>query len=165
MVLLQLLTGLCLIPFVSASLSFVYDLDDYACLNIPSNNLTLRYWLAVDAYVKIAVYVSTWFFNAIASGLRARSMLIICESTLLRFYYYFLLGWMVTGSVIYWGNIYPYNDCDSSLNAYLFALIIISYVEIILNVFVITCLRGQEDEEEGETITITNRETELIAKR
>lgn len=72
---------------------------------------------------------------------------------------------MVTGSVIYWGNIYPFNNCSGDLNAYLFALIIISFVEILVNVFVVTCLRGQEGEEEGETITITNRETELIAKQ
>lgn len=156
MVLLQIITGVGLIPFVSADLSYAYD-PGYACLDIASNNLNLRSWLEVDAFVKIAVYVATWFFTAIATELPARGMLIICESTLLRFYYYFLLGWMVTGSVMYWGDIYVNNVCDSSLNAYMFALLIISYVEIVLNVFVVTCLRGKEDEEEGETIMITNR--------
>ena len=159
MILLQIITGVLLIPFVSASLSFVYDINDYPCLDIRTQYLTLRYWLAVDAYIKIAIYVGVWFINAVSTEFPARPMLLVCQSTLIRFYYYFLFGWMVTGSVMYWGNIYLHNQCDSSLNAYLFALIIISYVEIVLNVFVITCLRGREEEDEGETIQITNRET------
>ena len=89
----------------------------------------------------------------------------MCQSTLLRFYYYFLLGWMVNGAVMYWANIYPIYSCEPGLNAYLFALFIISFVECILNIFVVTCIRNKEEEEvEGETIAISARETELIKR-
>ena len=64
--LLQLITGFCLIPFVSADLSFFYDIADYPCLAIPSQNMTLGFFLYVDAYSKIAIYVAIWFCNAVA---------------------------------------------------------------------------------------------------
>ena len=92
-------------------------------------------------------------------------MLLICESTLLRFYYYFLTGWMVTGAIMYWGNIYQETPCETNLNAYLWSLLIISFVEIVLNVFVLSCIRGRRDEDEDETIIVSHRETEMLQRK
>lgn len=155
--LVQVISGIFLIPFIVVDLDWAYNGDQGPCLDTVVSNVSLRGWFVVDAATKIAIYTALWFFSALSTELAARKMLLICQTTLLRFYYYFLLGWVILGSVIYWGNIYPVNECDSGLNAYFFALFIISYVEVILNIFVITCLRGVDSKDEDETIVITHR--------
>ena len=98
----------------------------------------------------MAIFVAMWFFTALTNEIASRKMLLICQTTLLRFYYYFLLAWTITGSYMYWGNIYNItpNQCGGSLNAYFFSVFIISFVSVILNVFVITCLRGIDPKDE-----------------
>ena len=127
--LVQMITGFFLIPFVVVDLDYVYDFDEnQVCLDTAVSGVSLRGWFVIDAGTKIAIYTAMWFFSALGTELAARKMLLICQTTLLRFYYYFLIGWTILGSIIYWGNIYQEYDCDSGLNAYFFALFIISYV-------------------------------------
>lgn len=65
--LLQLITGICLIPFLTADLIYFYDIRSHPCLLIESNHILLGQVLFVDAYTKIAIYVAMWFCNAVST--------------------------------------------------------------------------------------------------
>lgn len=148
---IQVISSFLLNPFIIADLLYYYSSDPDPCLNIFALPfLTLKEWLFVDAYTRMAIFVAMWFFSALANEIASRKMLLICQTTLLRFYYYFLLAWTITGSYMYWGNVYNITpiQCGGSLNAYFFSVFIISFVSVILNVFVITCLRGIDPKDE-----------------
>ena len=88
-------------------------------------------------------------------------MLVVCQGTILRLYWIFEFGWMVTGAVMFWGTLFPFGYCDQEFGYYMWALLIISFLLIPLNLFV----SGMRPEEGVEEAIITQRVTEMSSAK
>lgn len=97
--------------------------------------MNLAVWMKIDGYFKLAIITMTLFFSLAAREIMNHHMLVVCESIILRLYYLFLFGWMVSGAVQFWSYVYPRGYCDQEFGNYMWALLIISFILIPINLF------------------------------
>ena len=118
------------LPFIICDLVFAYT-DPSECLNQDLNavSFTLKTWLLVHAYVQLATLVLIILLiiilltNSDAAGPFAACLgCFMCLGAL------FGLAWFIIGAIIFWGQLYPEGTCNSSLNTYMWVLLIFSII-------------------------------------
>lgn len=121
--------------------------------------LFLGEWLAIDAYIKLAVLVGLMFFRHVGRELACDRTIVVIAACLIRFFYLFDLGWTIAASVLFWGTsgklpnpTYVY-CAGSPFQGYIFFLLIFSYIIIPLNLV----LSGFRSNNSGEGEAPTDR--------
>ena len=123
-----------MLPFIIVNLVYANN-NDSQCLTepilSPPIHLTLKTWLLVDAYTMLAVLI---FFLLAAIAFCVNSALGVacscCAVTVLILFSIFRFAWLIVGAIMFWGYLNPRETCDSSLSAYMWAMLII---EILLH--------------------------------
>lgn len=92
-------------------------------------SFNLSTWLQVDAYMRIAI-VALLLIAAIVSCISLESGLkvMICFLVVMVLYSLFALAWAIVGSVLFWGKLNPTGVCQGGVQAYMYALLIITYI-------------------------------------
>lgn len=120
------------LPFIICDLYFAYN-DTSACLteDLHAVSFTLKTWLEVDAYVKIVslVLIIVLLVVVITKSDSAESIkgcfgIYGCLAAL------FSLAWFIVGAIIFWGQLHPNGTCDSSLNSYMWVVLILNAIGI-----------------------------------
>ena len=126
-----------MLPFVICDLVFAYNntsqcMDD--TLTKVSISFTLRTWLMVEGWVNFGV-IAAFLVAALGSIISAEfgGCLLICVICGLIFYSIFHLAWLIVGAVMFWGELWPNNSCDGTINGYMWALLIISFIGVFCN--------------------------------
>lgn len=123
------------LPFIIADLVFAYN-DTSECLNQDLNavSFTLKTWLLVHAYVNLAtllliiLFVIMYFINPdAAAAFGVCVMCFMCLGAL------FGLAWFIVGAIIFWGQLHPEGTCNSSLNTYMWILLILTAIGSVCN--------------------------------
>lgn len=94
----------------------------------------LSVWLQVDAYMRIGIavlmiFVAIAMYNSMFAG--ASCGIIVLMIVIM--YGLFFFAWTIVGSVMFWGDLNPSGVCYGPVQAYVFALLIITYVSIFCN--------------------------------
>jgi hypothetical protein len=97
-------------------------------------SLTLSKWLEVDAYTRIGI-VGLFFIVAVVSCISAESgvKLAIFAILALLLYSVFTVAWMIVGAIMFWGRLNPTGVCTGGVQAYMYALLIISFIGVCCN--------------------------------
>ncbi len=131
---IAIILGIFNLSFIVPSLVYAYE--GTTCVNtlVDGISFTLSTWLQVDAYMRIGV-VGILLIAAIASciSLNLGVKMFVCVICLILFYSLFQLAWMIVGSVLFWGKLNPIGVCSGGVQAYMYALLIISYIAICCN--------------------------------
>lgn len=136
-----------LLPFFITDLALLHYSEIPACLamGIGSNlPFVLAEWIRDDGYIKLAVFAFVIFCVLVSREVRNKNDLVACCGNVLTMYYLFEFGWLVTGSVVFWG--YPQNHFDpfglqrtyvycegSAFDGYMWARLIIGYILLFVN--------------------------------
>lgn len=100
-----------LFPFLIVSLVLAYERSEDYCLSFGGvkdtgiHGVTLRHWLQVDGYTRLVFLTFAVFFFFASRYIRDHYALVTVQSNIFRIYYFFLLGWMIFGGVLFWGNV------------------------------------------------------------
>ena len=120
------------LPFIICDLYFAYN-DSSPCLteDLHAVSFTLKTWLEVDAYVKIVSLVLIIILLVLAitksDAVGAFGGCFMIYSCLISL---FNLAWFIVGAIIFWGQLNPNGTCHSSLNSYMWALLILNAIGI-----------------------------------
>lgn len=127
-----LLTLIFSVPLIICDLYFAYS--NNSCLEIyPKNlNINMKLYLQVSAYCSI--FGILFIIITVCSFKPGEENL--CGMITLNLFSYiskaFGLIWHILGAVIYWGTLYPNNECSRNISTYLFiSLVIKLFVQLI----------------------------------
>ena len=96
--------------------------------------MTLSSWLAIDAISRFGIMVMFLLSAAVTAFSHDRGVKLGRKSFLILFLYsFFQLSWMITGSVIYWGDLDKMKECDAMTIGYMYAILILGFFSFISN--------------------------------
>ena len=118
---------LTMIPFIIGDIWFAYR--DHSCAHQPITNTKIAFeldtWLKVSGYTNLVFVlfpVLSFFLTSCASGL------LIAYLIFTALYVCFRFAWLVVGSVMYWGYLWPNRPmCSNALNTYMWINLIYSF--------------------------------------
>jgi hypothetical protein len=90
----------------------------------------------VDAYTRlgmIAIFLLVVIFSSVFQNMG--EVLATIASYLMLVYSFFALAWIIVGSILFWNKLNPLGVCYGAIHDYMYALLIISYVTIVLIIF------------------------------
>lgn len=122
------------LAFIIPDLIYAYQKTECVETVMDGISFPLRVWLEVDAYMRIAMVgllllVAIGACVSLALGMR----LFVCVIILMVVYSIFSLAWTIVGSVLFWGKLNPAGLCTGGVQAYMYALLIITYVATCCN--------------------------------
>lgn len=138
------------LPFMIADLVLGYS-NEYICIFIAPNSVgfSLGTWLLVDGYGRLIMLVFSIIFFvtliACAAGEKLGGILAIfgCYFFVNVLYSLFNFSWLIVGAVMFWGTIAPSGFCESSIQAYMYILLIVNFLGIFVNLF---CSRSAQQQ-------------------
>lgn len=129
-------------PFLVCDLYYAYR--DTSCVYIRSTSFgflpfgirfSLRVWLQVDGYLILAFILIFLIIGALAWGIPGVQCFYgVWEWTHI-FFIIWRTTWLIVGSVIFWKNINPTGACQRNVKHYMFAVLIIGYVWLCVEIF------------------------------
>lgn len=127
---------LCLnIPFIVCDFVFANRED---CVNdeVDGFSITLATWLRVEGGCRIAI-TSLFFLCALISCFKIdlAVKMLVCVFCVLILYSLFSLAWLITGAVLFWGNLDKDKTCDGNVTGYMYALLILGFIGVCANTF------------------------------
>lgn len=134
-----------LTPFIVVDL-YIDSYNDSLCLKEPVDgfSFTLRTWLLVDAFCRLAILVIfflLFIFSCCGEGLfRCWLIISLVFGCLLGF---FFLAWLIIGAVMFWGTLNDLGTCDGFVSGYMWATLIINFVLIGVN-----CLQSNNNRQQ-----------------
>lgn len=108
-----ILAFIILLPFGIVSTVLAYENSDDYCLSYAGmkdagrHQITLRNWLKVDGLTRLIFFIIAVVFFLGAKYLGDHYALTTVQSGIFRIYYACLLGWIILGAIIFWGDIQP----------------------------------------------------------
>lgn len=131
-----------LIPFIVAGLYYASH-ETNVCLTTTYPNLDVPFftWLRLDSWVLIGFAIS-----AILSIFQ----LCFCIATYCSYvmwliskilYVLWRLAWLIVGAVMFWKNINPNNICGNAISRYMWANLIIGFVQVLVTLIFIIVYR------------------------
>lgn len=131
-------TYIMLVPFLVADLS-VIGIESSNCLLVGSfgqkNNIfsyfILGEWIVQDAYIKLAIIASCFFFSRLRRETGLHKIMFAIYGNVLSLFWWFNLGWAIGGGILYWGNVVG-SGCqlDGTISSYMPAILITNYIFI-----------------------------------
>ena len=151
-----------LFPMMVTDFAIGYNYSGTTCAIITNGTfMTLAGWMLIDGYIKLAILTMLSFFSMAAREISNHHMLVVCEGLILRKYYIFLFGWLITAAVIFWGEAYPDGFCDNEFGNYMWAALFIGFISVIVGL-IVAQTRG--DQPEQRVIVIKNTEMEQMGR-
>ena len=122
------------LPFMVVDLISYTEVSSCTTTPMQGIDINLSLWLFVDGLARAAM-LSLFFFSAIFSCINfycgAKSF---CVSMIVSIIYSILnIGWLIIGALLFWGNLYPSNLCDTHLTGYMFSVLIIGFCGVCMN--------------------------------
>lgn len=121
--------------FIVPSLIYAFQNSDCVLTMVDTVQFNLKVWLEVDAFTKIALIV---VIILIVIGMSFKKSKIVkkCVSSSILIYNIFSFAWIITGSAIFWGKLNPMGVCTGGIQAYMWSLLILSYLLIGFNCYI-----------------------------
>lgn len=115
-------------PFLVTDLYYAYK--DTSCVDFFSGNIdiTLKVWLQADGYVMVGFLVIFLTFGVLAIAYPALQCLYVLWEILHMIFILWRLSWLIVGSVMFWGGFHPSGLCQTNINRYMWANLIIGFV-------------------------------------
>jgi hypothetical protein len=136
------------LPFITCDLYYAYM--DTSCSQMPITayqiNFTIGTWLLVSGYLSLAMSATLILISFLICCTEKAIGMFIGYLYLVFLYALFSLAWLVVGSVMFWGDLYPGGKCVGGINGYLFARLILGYVSIFVNLGTARRQQGQVQE-------------------
>lgn len=115
--------------FIVPDLIFAYEGSLCVLSPVEGFSFNLSVWLQVDAYTRIGIVVLLFIVAIISCiSLEKGAKMGICALCIIMLYSIFALAWTIVGSVMFWGKLNPSGVCFGRVRAYMYALLIISYI-------------------------------------
>ena len=107
-----LIAILTLMPFFLSSLILAYgNYKDY-CLsyagmkNAGRNEITLRYWLKIDGFLRLTMFMVVIIFGIIVKSFEGHKNTIVkIANGIFILYSVCITGWIILGAIMYWGDL------------------------------------------------------------
>lgn len=122
---------LTMIPFIIGDLYFAYK--DFSCTHQPIVNTKIVFeldtWLKISGYTNLAYVLFPLFGYFLPSCAPALLMVYLIFAAL---YVFFRFAWLVVGSVMFWGYLWPNRFCSNALNTYMWINLIYSFFTLFI---------------------------------
>lgn len=122
---------LTMLPFVAGDLYFAYK--DFSCTHQPIANTNIVFglatWLKVSGYTNLAYVLFPLLSFFLASCAQSLLMLYL---VFVAAYIFFRFAWLVVGSIMFWGYLWPQRLCSNALNTYMWINLVYSFFTLFI---------------------------------
>lgn len=126
-----------MLPLIVGDLYFAYK--DYSCSHLPIENVKLGFdlstWLKISGWTNLA-FIILPIINYFLAGV---PRLLIGYLVFALLYALFRFIWLIIGSIMFWGYLWPHRFCADALNTYMWVNLIYSFI-----ISLITCYLQQQ---------------------
>lgn len=124
-----IITIVCLLlPFIFCDYYYAFNNDSCQHINVDKLSLNISKWLIVIASVSVFSIIIA--ILVIIFGLETNSIYKLLGNII----NLFNTAWLIIGSILFWKYIDPLNVCNSDINGYMWARLIITIVFNIKNI-------------------------------
>jgi hypothetical protein len=104
----------------------------------------MKTWLKVSGYTNLLLYVLPLLRYLIPA---CGPTILLVSSIYFFLWVFFRFAWLVVGSVMFFGYLWPHHLCAKGFNSYMWVNLIVSFLQVILLFFLQRELRNQMDSE------------------
>ena len=124
---------ICMLPTIFCDI--YYGLTDKSCINEKPDgiNISLKLYLLVSGFTGLAIMLILICTTCSLSDNNDNTFQLLFAGCIGVIVSLFSIIWNILGAVIFWGNIYKEDNCDSDVSTYIFVSLIIKFVGSLLS--------------------------------
>lgn len=122
------------IPFIIADLWYGYHEFSCADAKIDNTNIKfpLRTWLKVSGYTNLMLFLLPLMTYLVPT---CGASILLVHSIYFFLFIFFRFAWLIVGSIMFFGYLWPHKLCAGGFNTYMWFNLIVGFLQILLLFF------------------------------